>query len=257
MEPQAWPADEIRLASSTCSCGPDIVARVHRPRLPIACALLALLLFAPVALAGGGETRPLGVAAPTAATTFSPDRVIVEWASGASRSDRIAARQSADVTSLRPLGDPLFQLLAINPGQSASDVLGALRSDPAVQVASRDGYSSLNSVPNDPKFGELWGLSNSGGGIDGFSGAVAGADVNAPLAWDRTAGSPSTVIADLDSGYRFDAPDLGPVAWTNPGELAGNSIDDDGNGFVDDVHGYDFVGASADSPASDSDPVPC
>jgi subtilisin family serine protease len=228
---------------------------VPRPRLAIACALLALLLFAPIALAGGGETRPLGAAAPTAVTTFSPDRVIVEWAPDASRGDRVAARQNADVTSLRPLGDPLFQLLEVDQGQSASDVLAALRSDPAVRVASRDGYSSLNSVPNDPELGELWGLSNSGSGINGFSGAVAGADVNAPLAWDRTTGSPSTVIADLDSGYRFDSPDLGPVAWTNPGEIPGNSIDDDANGFVDDVHGYDFVGASADAPTSDSDPT--
>lgn len=159
------------------------------------------------------------------------------------------------MTSLRALGNPLFQLLAIDPGKSASDVLDALRSDPAVRVASRDGYSSLDSVPNDPEFGELWGLSNSGAGINGFSGAVAGADVNAPLAWDRTIGSPTTVIADIDSGYRFDSPDLGPVAWTNPGEVAGNSTDDDGNGFVDDVHGYDFVGASADAPTSDSDPT--
>lgn len=229
--------------------------RVPRPLLPLACALLGLLLFASAALASGGETRALGAAAATAVTTFSPDRVIVEWASGASRSDRIAARRDANVTSMRPLGDPLFQLLEVDPGQSAGDVLDALRSDPAVQVASRDGFSSLDSVPNDPLFGELWGLSNSGGGIDGFSGAVAGADVNAPLAWDRTTGSPSTVIADIDSGYRFDSPDLGPVAWTNPGEIAGNSIDDDGNGFVDDVHGYDFVGASADSTTNDSDPT--
>jgi subtilisin family serine protease len=221
----------------------------------MACALFALLLFAPTALAADVETQALSAAAPTAITTFSTNRVIVEWASGASRGDRVAARQSAEVTSLRPLGDSLFQLLAVDPGQSSSAVLGSLRSDPAVRAASRDGYSSLSSVPNDPMFGELWGLSNSGGGIDGFSGAVAGADVHAPLAWDRTTGSPSTVIADLDSGYRFDAPDLGPVAWTNPGEIAGNSIDDDGNGFVDDVHGYDFVGANADSTTSDSDPT--
>ena len=228
---------------------------VPRPHLSIACALIALLLGPPAAHATGTETRPPGIAAPTAVTTFSPNRVIVEWAPGASRSDRVEARQSADVTSLRPLGDPLFQLLAVDPGQSAGDVLGALRGNPAVRAASRDGYSSLDSVPNDPRLGELWGLSNSGLGIDGFSGAVAGADISAPLAWDRTTGSPSTVIADIDSGYRFDSPDLGPVAWTNPGEIAGNSIDDDGNGFVDDVHGYDFVGPSSDSPTSDSDPT--
>lgn len=235
---------------------PDIVARVPRPGPPIACALIALLLFAtPAARAGGGETRPLDAATPTAITAFSPNRIIVEWAAGASRSDRVAARQNADATSLRPLGDPLFQLLEVDPGRNANVVLGALRRDPAVRSASRDGYSSLDSVPNDPLFGELWGLSNSGAGIDGFSGAIAGADINAPLAWDRTSGSPSTVIADLDSGYRFDSPDLGPVAWTNPGEIAGNGTDDDGNGFVDDVHGFDFVGASADGPSSDSDPT--
>jgi subtilisin family serine protease len=228
---------------------------VPRLLLPLACALCGLLLFAPTALADGGETRALGAAPPTAVTTFSPNRVIVEWATGASRSDRIAARRDVDATSMRSLGDPQFQLLAVNPGQSAGDVLDSLRSDPAVQAASRDGYSSLNSVPNDPLFGELWGLSNSGSGIDGFSGAVAGDDVNATLAWDRTTGSPSTVIADLDSGYRFDSPDLGPVAWTNPGEIAGNGTDDDGNGFVDDMHGYDFVGTSADSPTSDNDPT--
>jgi subtilisin family serine protease len=225
------------------------------PRLPIACSLLALLLFAPTARAAGGETGAPGAATPTAVTTFASDRVIVEWAPGTSRSDRGAARQNAETTSMRQLGDPLFQLLEVDPGQSAGDVLDALRSDPAVQAASRDGYSSLNSVPNDPLFGELWGLSNSGSGIGGFSGAIAGADVNAPLAWDRTTGSASTVIADLDSGYRFDSPDLGPVAWTNPGEIPGNSTDDDGNGFVDDVHGYDFVGAGADSPTSDNDPT--
>jgi subtilisin family serine protease len=228
---------------------------VPRPQLTIVCALLGLLLAAPPALAAGGEARPFDQAPPTAATTFSPDRVIVEWAPGASRGDRIEAREGADVTSMRPLGDPVFQLVKVDPGQSVGDALDALRGDPAVQVASRDGYSSLDSVPNDPKFGELWGLSNSGAGIDGFSGAVAGADVNAPLAWDRTVGSPSTVIADIDSGYRFDSPDLGPVAWTNPGEIAANSTDDDGNGFVDDVHGYDFVGASADAPTTDSNPT--
>jgi subtilisin family serine protease len=228
---------------------------VPRPRLPIGLALFALLLLAPGALGADRETQPLGAAAPTTAPTFSPSRIIVEWASGTSRGDRIAARQGADVTSMRQLGDPLFQLLAIDPGQSAGDALDALRGDPAVQVASRDGSNSLYSVPNDPLFGELWGLSNTSAGINGFSGAIAGADVNAPLAWDRTTGSPSTVIADIDSGYRFDSPDLGPVAWTNPGEIAGNSVDDDSNGFVDDVHGYDFVGSSADSPTSDNDPT--
>jgi subtilisin family serine protease len=122
-------------------------------------------------------------------------------------------------------------------------------------VAERDGYSFPNAVPNDPRFGELWGLQNTGAGISGVSGAIAGDDIGAVAAWSRTIGSESVVIADLDTGYRFDSPDLGPVAWANAGEIAANGIDDDANGFVDDTRGYDFVGPSASSPSSDNDPT--
>ena len=122
-------------------------------------------------------------------------------------------------------------------------------------VAERDGYRTLDGIPNDPLFGQLWGLRNLGTGIHGFGGAIAGDDIGATAAWDRTVGSPSVVMADIDSGYRLDDPELGPVVWTNPGEIPGNGIDDDGNGFVDDVHGYDFVGPSTSSPTSDNDPT--
>ncbi|MGH2975835.1 MAG: S8 family serine peptidase [Solirubrobacterales bacterium] len=200
--------------------------------------------------------RPAALSAPpTLPATLSANRVIVEWAPGASHADRVDAREGAEVTSMRRLGDPAFQLVEVGPRQSADDVLAALRSNPAVKVASRDGYSALDALPDDPLLDELWGLRNLGSGIDGFGGAIAGDDIGAPAAWDRTIGIPSTTIADLDSGYRFTDPDLGPVAWANPGETPGNEQDDDHNGYVDDVRGYDFVGASSDSPSSDNDPT--
>ncbi len=217
---------------------------------------MGLLIAAPAALADGGE-RAAGDPAPvTPALGFSPSRLIVEWANGADRADRVSARAEAEVSSMRELGDPLFQLVRLGPGQDLGDALASLRGNPQVQAASRDGFSSLNSIPDDPLFGQLWGLQNLGGGVGGFAGAVLGADVNAPLAWDREDGSAAIVIADIDSGYRFDAPDLGPVAWANPGETA-NGVDDDGNGIVDDLHGADFVGPSADpvSLPSDGDPT--
>jgi Subtilase family len=185
----------------------------------------------------------------------SPGRVIVEYQPGASSGQRTAARDDADTTLVHTLGATRFQLVRAQPGQSVSDALATLRSDPSVKLAVPDGYSTLDAVPNDPLFGQLWGLQNLGAGIAGFPGAIAGDDVDATAAWDRTVGTPSTVIADIDSGYRFSDPDLGPVAWTNPGEIAGNGIDDDHDGIVDDVHGADFVGASADSPATDGDPT--
>jgi subtilisin family serine protease len=218
-------------------------------------ACLALLLVAPMAHASEGEiVAPLG-APPTPAPSFSPDRLIVEWADGAGQADRVNARDNAEVASMSTLGAPEFQLVRVEQGQDVDGALAALRSDPAVKVVTRDGYSAPNSIPNDPLFGQLWGLRNLGNGIDGFNGAVGGDDIEAAAAWDRTVGSPSTTIADIDSGYRFDSPDLGPVAWTNPGEIAGNGVDDDGNGYIDDSRGYDFVGSSADSPSSDNDPT--
>lgn len=214
---------------------------------------LGALALAPAAL-GAGEQAASSAAPPTPATVYSDSRVIVEWAAGTDHADKVGARNEADVGFESDLGSRDFQLVAVEPGQTAADAIAELRADPAVTFAERDGYSAPNSVPNDPLFGQLWGLQNTGAGVDGFVGAVAGADVNAPAAWDFTRGTPTTVIADIDTGYRFGDSELGAVAWTNAGEIPGNSADDDGNGFVDDVHGYDFVGPNADSPTSDADP---
>jgi subtilisin family serine protease len=183
-----------------------------------------------------------------------PDRIIVEWEAGVTSVDRVSTRADADTELVRTLGRPAFQLVEPQPGQSVGDALAALRADPDVRVAVRDDYSVLHATTNDPLFGQLWGLQNTGAGIGGFGGAVAGADIDALAAWDRTRGSSSVVIADLDTGYRFDAPDLGPVAWSNPADPQ-DGADNDLNGIVDDSHGADFVGSSADSPAIDGNPT--
>jgi subtilisin family serine protease len=223
----------------------------RNPRIWGVCAALALMTLTPAAYAG--EERPPLPGTPP--TTHSNSRLIVEWAGGAAHTDKVAARTEAEVGFASDLGSRDFQLVEVNPGQTASDAIAELRADPAVAVAERDGFSALDSIPDDPLFGQLWGLRNTGAGIDGFATALPGADVNAPAAWDRTTGAgEGIVIADIDSGYRFGDSELGAVAWTNPGETPGNSTDDDSNGLIDDVHGYDFVGSSADSPSSDADP---
>jgi subtilisin family serine protease len=219
-------------------------------------ALAALATQAIPAHAGAKAERPAPPAAPpTPETVFSSDRVIVQWAAETDHEEKVDARTEAEVDFVSDLGERDFQLVETRPGQTARTAASELAADPAVAVAEPDGYRSLDDVPNDPLFDQLWGLRNLGTGIDGFVGAVPGDDIGALDAWEQTVGSPSTVIADIDSGYRFNDGDLGPVAWTNPGETPGNGVDDDHNGFVDDVHGYDFVGASATSPSSDNDPT--
>lgn len=220
----------------------------------------ALIAAAIAALTAGSsaaeaqEQRIGGSVPSTPAVVFSPDRVIVQWAAGASATERRAAREEADVELVGDLGSRRFQLVETAPGQTPRRAVGELEADPAVVLAERDGYDRPDALPDDPLLDRLWGLRNSGLGVAGFSGAVAGADIDAGSAWDRTIGTPSTVVAVIDSGYRFEHPDLAGVVWTNPGETL-DGADGDGNGIVDDVHGADFVGADPGAPVTDGDPT--
>jgi autotransporter-associated beta strand protein len=102
--------------------------------------------------------------------------------------------------------------------------------DELVPLATRE--------PNDTRYvaGQLWALKNIGS-----AGGVIDADIDAPEAWALTTGSEEVVVAVIDGGVDISHPDLADNIWTNPGEIPGNRIDDDGNGFVDDVHGWDFA----------------
>jgi subtilisin family serine protease len=187
--------------------------------------------------------------------TVSPSRVIVEWVARASTSARRGARAAAGVDFSADLGDRRFQVVEVRPGQSPRAAVRELEADPAVVHAERDGYYELDSIPDDPLFAQLWAFQNTGLGINGFEGAVTGDDIDVLDAWERTVGTPDTVVADIDGGYRFEHPDLADVVWTNPEETPANGLDDDGDGIADDVHGADFVGLDADEPVTDGDPT--
>jgi subtilisin family serine protease len=205
----------------------------------------------PAPATGAAETG----APPTPTPTAVPGQIIVEWADGAGRHGKETAREDAEVIYQANLGDPSFQLVKTVEGQPVADAIAELEEAPAVALAEPDTYAAPAAAPNDPLFADQWALQNEGTGIEGFSGAVAGADINALGAWNVTVGDPSVVVADIDTGYRFDSPDLGPVAWENPGEIPGNGIDDDHNGYVDDVNGWDFIGENAEAPSEDDDPT--
>lgn len=91
-------------------------------------------------------------------------------------------------------------------------------------------------MPNDPFFSNLWGMHNTG-----QTGGKADADIDAPSAWTLNTGSASTIIAVIDTGVDYNHPDLSANMWINTGEIAGNGIDDDRNGYIDDVRGWNFV----------------
>ncbi len=97
----------------------------------------------------------------------------------------------------------------------------------------------------EPRFEEQWALENTG-----QTGGSPGADIGATEAWALAVGDPTVVVAIIDTGIDRVHPDLTDRLWNNPGEVAANGVDDDGNGFVDDIQGWDFL--EGDSDPSDS-----
>ncbi len=106
-----------------------------------------------------------------------------------------------------------------------------------------DYLREIDATPTDSAFndGTLWGLNNTGQG-----GGKFGADLNVVRAWDKTIGNSNIIVAVIDSGVHYTHQDLRDQMWHNKLEIPGNGIDDDGNGLVDDVVGYDFFDGDAD-----------
>jgi len=134
--------------------------------------------------------------------------------------------------------DRVYRVHLGTDSPSPAALVARLAAASEVEHAERDARGLAGAVPNDPFLGTQWGLFNDGSYAVG---AVPGADVDAFAAWDVTIGSPDRVIAILDSGLNLAEPDISSQLWINPGEIAANGIDDDGNGYVDDVNGWDFA----------------
>jgi subtilisin family serine protease len=130
---------------------------------------------------------------------------------------------------------------------SVEEAVLKYQSNPAVEYAEPNYLYQLQALPNDAQFGTLWGLHNTGQTVNGTAGR-ADADIDAPEAWDISTGSSNVTIAVIDSGIAYDHPDLAPNIWRNPGEIAGDGVDNDNNGLIDDVHGWDFL-------MNDNDPM--
>jgi subtilisin family serine protease/PKD repeat protein len=142
--------------------------------------------------------------------------------------------------------DRIFRL-RMAPGRDPAEVVAAFSADPNVEYAELDYLAAFADapdaapfapeasgpaaiIPNDPLYPEQWGLTA----------------IQASAAWDVVTGTASIIIAVVDSGIDTSHPDLTPNLWVNPGEIPGNGIDDDNNGYVDDVHGWNFVSGSSD-----------
>ena len=102
--------------------------------------------------------------------------------------------------------------------------------------AIKPAVAPAATIPNDSDFAQLWGLNNTG-----QAGGTPDADIDAPEAWDTQKGSASVIVGVIDTGVDYTHQDLATNIWTNPGEIPNDGIDNDGNGYIDDLRGWDFA----------------
>jgi uncharacterized repeat protein (TIGR01451 family) len=155
----------------------------------------------------------------------------------------------------------------------ASDVLTGLRLahvDPVETLQAAEALAARSDVlyaepnytreplaaPNDPFYQDLWALKNTGSIFGNAGTFLPGSDIDAEHAWDITTGSRDVVVGIVDGGIDGNHPDLQQNMWVNPAEIPGNGQDDDGNGVIDDINGFDFFhnqGSVFDPGSADSD----
>ena len=167
--------------------------------------------------------------------SYVPGEVLIKLAPGVDGAERAQLQSRLGATTLAVFRSNA-ERWRLGAAVSVEHAIAQLRGNPHVRYVEPNYIVSADATPSDPRLGDLWGLINTG-----QSNGTPDADIDADLAWDVSVGSVGVIVGIIDTGVDYSHPDLAGNIWTNPGEIPGNGLDDDGNGFIDDVHGYDFV----------------
>jgi len=200
-------------------------------------ASLVLLLVVGLTPWGGatgvaGANVPKATPQPTSRQRlYVASEALVEFRAGVRAAERGRVARNARARVVKRLPDtasaPGRSLVLVRSASLATgELIRLLRADPSVTRVSPNYWRRIDAVnPDDAGLPFQWGLIRVGAGD----------------AWERTTGAADVVIADIDTGVDVLHPDLADTIWQNPGEVPGNLIDDDGNGYVDDLYGIDTV----------------
>ena len=215
--------------------------KLRNARMSTNLAKLALPLLAMGCLA---QADAANIAAQPA---FKPGELLVKRKASTSQTSFELALSQAGALEITRLGVKnkaqrkpavVDRWVKVRVGRNADlkEVRQRLENNAAVEMAELNYEVRAVLAPDDPNYSQLWGLNNTG-----QTGGAPDTDIDAPEAWDRVTGAANTLVAVIDTGVDYNHPDLAANIWVNPGEIADNGIDDDANGLVDDVNGYDFA----------------
>jgi subtilisin family serine protease len=163
---------------------------------------------------------------------FVEGELLVKYKSGMDSAAAFSMNAKMGTTVLEEFPDLGWQRVKLPKGLSIDQALSSYKTSGAIEIAQPNYYYRILNTTNDTRFSELYGMKK----------------ISALAAWDLTTGSATTVVANIDTGIAYNHEDLAANMWRNTGEIPGNNVDDDSNGFVDDYYGYDFF-------YNDSDPI--
>lgn len=170
------------------------------------------------------------------AQEYRKDHIIVKYKSSFNAEKIHTFSDSKKMTLVRTLGKTGMTLMKIPIGKTIEGTIRELKVDPNIEYAEPDYVLHIIATPNDSSFSSLWGMHST---------QNADADIDATTAWDKATDS-SVIVAVIDTGVDYNHPDLKDNIWKNTGEIPNNNTDDDGNGFVDDVFGWDSINNDGD-----------
>jgi subtilisin family serine protease len=199
---------------------------------------LWILVFAVLACVGAGPA-----ATAPKPTDTAPGEILIGFRDGVSQAEQNKLLAKVGATEKRKFKRIRGALLEVKP-EKVERALERLQTDERVRYAERNALIHLDALPNDAFFNRLWGLNNTGQTVQGLTG-LPDADIDAPEAWNVTTGSSTVTVAVIDTGIDGSHPDLASQMWINAGENCSgcrtDGIDNDGNGYVDDWRGWDWV----------------